>query len=85
MASLTQEELLQVYETARTTDIEILKKTAVQLFPERFSDELPKIYLIKGGTRGFSHGDRCSPPKFTIGTPPLQQIGIMEDGTAYPY
>lgn len=85
MVSLTQQELLQVYEAARTTDTSVLKKTAAQLFPERFSDEPPTIYLIRGGTRSFAHGDTCSRPQHTIGTPPLRQIGVMEDGTAYPY
>lgn len=85
MASLTQEELLQVYETARTTDVDILTQTAVRLFPDRFREEPPRIYRHNSGTRGFPHGDGCSRPKYTLGTPPLQQIGIMEDGTAYPY
>ena len=83
--ALTQMELLRVYETARVLNTDILRRTAAELFPDRFGDEPPEIYIFRGGNRAFLHPKRGILPDFTIGTPPLTQIGIMWDGTAYPY
>ena len=83
--TLTQQELLQVYETARVLNTDILRRTAVELFSDRFGDEPPEIYFLRGGNRAFLHPKRRIRPDFTIGTPPLTQIGVMWDGTAYPY
>ena len=48
--TLTNEELLAVYQTAKSTDLDILRQTAVELFPERFQDETaPKEQVLVDG------------------------------------
>lgn len=36
---LDNDELIHVYRTAQTTDLDILRQTAAELFPERFREE----------------------------------------------
>ena len=36
---LDNDELVQVYQTARTTDPDVLRQTAAELFPERFLEK----------------------------------------------
>ena len=36
---LDNDELIHVYQTAQTTDLDILRQTAARLFPERFREE----------------------------------------------
>ena len=36
---LDNDELVRVYQTAQTTDLDILRQTAAELFPERFQEE----------------------------------------------
>lgn len=36
---LDNDELIHVYQTAQTTDLDILRQTAAELFPERFREE----------------------------------------------
>lgn len=38
---LDNDELIRIYQTARTTDLDILRQTAAELFPERFQEGLP--------------------------------------------
>lgn len=35
---LDNDELIQVYQVAQTTDLDILRQTAAELFPERFPE-----------------------------------------------
>ena len=37
---LDNDELVRVYQTARTTDLDVLRQTAAELFPERFQEGL---------------------------------------------
>ena len=37
---LDNDELVRVYQTAQTTDLDVLRQTAPKLFPERFQEEL---------------------------------------------
>lgn len=83
--TLSPEELAQVYQTAQTTDLDILRDTAVQMFPERFQEQPPKLYLSQGGYSAFQHHGAMTKPEYTIGSEPMNQIGIMADGMAYPY
>lgn len=36
---LDNDELIRIYQTAQTTDLDILRQTAAKLFPERFLEE----------------------------------------------
>ena len=36
---LNNDELVRVYQTARSTDLDVLRQTAAELFPERFQEE----------------------------------------------
>ena len=63
MVTFTAEELLQIYETARSTDLEALRSAAQTLYPDRKDDRgLPPIAVWEGGGRAFPygpHGDYC--------------------------
>lgn len=41
-SALSNDEMLRLYQTAQTTDADILRQTAAEMFPERFPDELPQ-------------------------------------------
>lgn len=88
MVTFTAEELLQIYETARSTDLEVLRSAAQTLYPDRKDDRgLPPIAVWEGGGRAFPygpHGDYCR-PAFTITSPLCRMLGIMEDGTPHFY
>ena len=83
--TLSQEELLTVYQTAKSTDLDILRDTAVRMFPERFHERHPNLYVHQGGASAFRHHGVVSRPELTIGAAPMNQIGVMADGMAYPY
>ena len=83
--TLNSEELLAVYQTAKSTDLDILRETAVQMFPERFQEKSPRLYAHQGGATAFRHHGVVTRPERTIGAAPMNQIGIMSDGMAYPY
>ena len=83
--TLNREELLAVYQTAKSTDLAILRDTAVQMFPERFQEKSPQLYAHQGGATAFRHHGVVTRPERTIGAAPMNQIGIMADGMAYPY
>jgi len=83
--TLNSEELLAVYQTAKSTDLDILRETAVQMFPERFEEKPPQLYAHQGGATAFQHHGKVTRPERTIGAAPMNQIGIMADGMAYPY
>ena len=83
--TLNSEELLAVYQTAKSTDLDILRDTAVQMFPERFQEKSPQLYAHQGGATAFRHHGVVTRPERTIGAAPMNQIGIMADGMAYPY
>jgi len=47
---LDDAELVSVYQTAQTNDLDILRQTAAELFPERFQDETaPKEQVLADG------------------------------------
>ena len=83
--TLNSEELLAVYQAAKSTDLDILRDTAVQMFPERFQEKSPQLYTHQGGATAFRHHGVVTRPERTIGAAPMNQIGIMADGMAYPY
>ena len=83
--TLSQEELLAVYQTATSTDLDILRDTAAQMFPERFREKPPQLYVHQGGACAFRHHGVVTRPDCTIGAVPMNQIGVMSDGMAYPY
>lgn len=83
--TLSGEELAEVYHAAKTTDLDILRDTAVQMFPERFREQPPQLYSHAGGGTAFRHHGAVTRPERTIGAAPMNQIGIMPDGMAYPY
>ena len=39
---LNDDELIRVRQTAQSTDLSVLRRTAVEMFPERFQDEIPQ-------------------------------------------
>lgn len=78
--TLSGEELAELYRTAKTTDLDILRDTAVQMFPERFREGPPKLYTHAGGGTAFRHHGVMTRPERTIGAVPMNQIGIMPDG-----
>ena len=39
---LNDDELIHVRQTAQSTDLDVLRQTAVEMFPERFPDEVPQ-------------------------------------------
>ena len=77
--------LLRVYETAQTVDVGELKRAAKELYPERFTDQEPRINVNRGSGRGFDHNGECVRAKYTIYGSKLYAIGVMDDGTAYIY
>ena len=83
--TLSGEELAEVYRAAKTTDLDILRDAAVQMFPERFREEPPQLYAHAGGGTAFRHNGVVARPECTIGATPMHEIGIMPDGMAYPY
>mgnify|MGYP001026567807 FL=1 len=83
--TLSPEELAQVYQAAKTTDLDILRDAAVQMFPERFQGQPPQLYMCQGGFSAFRHHGVMTKPEYTIGAAPMNQIGVMSDGMAYPY
>ena len=83
--TLSQEELLAVYQAAGSADLDVLRDTAVQMFPERFLEKPPQLYAHQGGASAFRHHGVVTRPERTIGAAPMNQIGIMADGMAYPY
>ena len=47
---LDNDELVRVYQTAQTTDLDILRQTAAELFPERFQERLtPEEQVLPAG------------------------------------
>ena len=52
---LDDAELVSVYQTAQTNDLDILRQTAAELFPERFQDE----QALPGQTLDEDHESRC--------------------------
>lgn len=44
--TLSAEELAEVYRTAQSTDLDILRDTAVQMFPERFQEQPPQLLSL---------------------------------------
>ena len=52
---LDDAELVSVYQTAQTNDLDILRQTAAELFPERFQDE----QALPGPTLDEDHEIRC--------------------------
>ncbi len=57
----------------------------VQMFPERFQEKPPHLYSHAGGATAFRHHGVVTKPERTIGIEPMNQIGVMADGMAYPY
>ena len=46
---LNDDELIRVRQTAQTTDLDVLRQTAMEMFPERFQDEIPQEEQVHGG------------------------------------
>ena len=55
------------------------------MFPERFQEKPPQLYAHQGGATTFRHHGEVARPERTIGAVPMNQIGIMAGGMAYPY
>ena len=53
--------------------------------PEMLHRQPPKLYSHAGGGTAFRHHGVVTRPERTIGAEPLNQIGVMADGMAYPY
>ena len=83
--TLNQEELLAVYQATGSADLDVLRDTAVRMFPERFREKPPQLYAHQGGASAFRHHGAVTRPERTIGAAPMNQIGVMADGMAYPY
>ncbi len=83
--TLSAEELAEVYRAAMTTDLDVLRDTAVRMFPERFQEKPLNLYSHVGGGTTFRHHGVVTRPERTIGAEPMNQIGVMADGMAYPY
>lgn len=75
--------LLEVYETANSVDVKVLKETAKKLYPELYTDSEPKIIVHEGHGRAFDHNGECKTPAYIICGDKLSMLGIMDDGTAY--
>ena len=45
---LNDDELIRVRMTAQSTDLDVLRQIAAEMFPERFQDEAPQKELSKG-------------------------------------
>ena len=82
---LDSHRLLEIYEATRSGHAEELKQAAKKLYPERFTDQEPIIYVHQGSGRSFNHNGEYVHAKYTIIGSKLNAIGIMEDGTAYIY
>ena len=54
-STLSNDELIRVYQAVQTTDLDILRQTAAELFPERFQDE----QALPGQTLDEDHEIRC--------------------------
>ena len=77
--------LLEVYKVAGSTNIEALKAAADKLYPGCLEDGCP-IYVVEGGGRAFANAaGEYERPAFTIGGYKMDMVGILADGTAYPY
>ena len=88
LVTFTAEELLQIYETARSTDLEALRSAAQTLYPDRKDDQgLPPIAVWEGGGRAFPYGPHGDYRRtaFTITSPLCRMLGIMEDGSPHFY
>ena len=57
----------------------------IEMFPERFREKPPQLYVHQGGATAFQHHGVVIRPDCTIGAVPMNQIGVMSDGMAYPY
>ena len=77
--------LMEVYEKALSVDVKVLRKVARELYPERFENEEPGIFVSKGSGKAFDHEGAVVTAKYTIMGSKLNAIGVMEDGTAYVY
>ena len=86
--TFTAEELLKIYETARSTELTALQAAARSLYPDRKDDRgEPPLSVWEGGGRAFPygpHGDYRR-PVCTITSPLCRMLGIMEDGTPHFY
>ena len=54
-STLSNDEFIRVYQAVQTTDLDILRQTAAELFPERFQDE----QALPGQTLDEDHEIRC--------------------------
>ena len=77
--------LLEIYETAHSTDVGDLKRAAKELYPARFAEQDPRIFVHKSSWRGFLHDGEYQKAEYTIMGSKLNAIGVMPDGTAYIY
>ncbi len=47
-STLNDDELIRICQTARTTDLDVLRQTAVEMFPERFLTGDPSLGQAQG-------------------------------------
>lgn len=47
-STLNDDELILIYQTAQTTDLDLLRQTAVEMFPERFQADAPSSEQTQG-------------------------------------
>ena len=79
------EELKQIYDAVKVKDTPSLRAKAKELFPGCDPICYENIHLWEGPGRAFIHNsDDYVKPKHVITAYPLL-IGIMDDGTFYPF
>lgn len=75
--------LMQVYEATKSSDPAVLKRAAKEMFPDRFGDAEPEIWVHQSSGRNYCHNGEWRRAAFSIMTYKCNEIGVMDDGTAY--
>ena len=79
------EELKQIYDATKVKTTAAMRAKAVELFQGRDDIYYQNIHIWEGPGRSFKHdGDDYVKPKYVINAYPLM-VGVMEDGTVYPF
>lgn len=77
--------LIEIYDEAKSTDLDSLLKVAAQKFPDCLNAPRPPIYVVPAAGRAFDCGDSVwERPTHFIGGWMGDGIYIMKDGTAHP-
>lgn len=81
----TLEELEQIYQASPKKETNVLRNTAMQLFPGRDPITYENLYIGDGPGRAFKHnGDEYVNPKYMLVSHPVM-TGVMDDGTIYQF